>query len=610
MRRKLYRHSSVVRRLKPRLYHPFDHISDLRSLKSASGLGGIYGIPRLLWVSGDGNNPTISPFKNSLTKSGSPSIETSPYELVDGSSVNEEVHDGNSNRRTTESLNPGIDDDFVILLMGKYGYDGGGYYSYFFGTRNTGRGIRLGLRHDTNQMYCFLNGDAQKNLGSQEIGIANGYFITITVVNRDDKGVTAFNGDFGSLVDVSGNGSLANDQGVGIASLPGGGGDIVDRSSIIALAVWIDNNIAPFWETDSYSPVKELTHQLSGIYPQKGNSGIFTRNSAASWKNKNGVWAIASAELPRAGDSGGLRIAPERTTECPRNINPQNVTALTWTGAKSPTDPPPDDSTALNADGCGAWGPAAYEYANDTGSTQYVRMSAQVGNVNDRSLQALTRIVSGSGTVKLGLYDESAGTFVGTAIHDGYDERTIIDGQTPGDTDCTLALEVPDGVTVRWIAQGMETGPTCTTPIPNVATGAGATRAAEVLTTSHTPSDIQGSFKATITPMNWSGIEAGDATIITRDTAAELLYANGSTAGLNSDLDGTTSLEDIQAPADGVAQVARVRWSGPSMSLDVDGTRDIEAFDKTLDGADELVVAVDAEVGIVDLKAYDKGGER
>jgi hypothetical protein len=608
MRRKLYRHSSVVRRLKPHLYHPFDHISDLRSLKSASGLGGIYGIPRLLWVAGDGNDPTISPFKNPLTLDGSPSIEITPYELADGSSVIEEVHAGNSNRRTTELLNPGIDDDFVILAMGKYGQDGGGYYSYYFGTRDSGRGIRLGLRHDTNQMYCFLNGDTQKNLGSPENGIPNGYFITVTVVNRNDKGVTAFNGDFGSLVDVSGNGSLANNQGVGIASLPGGGGDIVNRSSIIALAVWIDDNIAPFWETDSYAPVKELTHQLSGIYPEKGNSGIFTRNSAASWQNKNGVWAIASTGLSRSGDSEGMLIEPQRQNDVYNTVNPQVTTGWSVTGGTHTAAV--DDKSALESADLLTFGPDVHRFVPG-GSDQVIYGGATTGDTNAQCIMVAIRGDAGGESVDLGLRDASTGTVqnLQTIICTTSYQVITVENQTPSDTDMQWCLDCDAGDTIYFVASQLEEGAVLTTQIPNRATAAALVRPQDVFDLSETPDDVQGSIELTITPQNWGGSDAGTPTILTRATGSPaLIYIDGS-GNWASDLDGTTTLSSGVAAADGTSHTIRLRWVGDQMSIDVNGTRISATYDGALDGSGVWRLAADAPVRVKDLKVYRKGGE-
>jgi hypothetical protein len=584
------------------LDHPFNYIAAIADLANENGLGGKYDVPDFLWIPPNGNNPIKGP---TLTLRGSPWQGATPYQLKGGSAVVSEVHTGNSNRATSESFDPGLTDDIVLLLIGTYGPDSPGYYSWFMATRGSDRGWRLGIRHDTNQMYVFLNGDSLTSASAPSgSGVVNGYFIVIAVVDRSHDVVVAYNNNFGSLGSIP-SGSLASGVGLGLCALPSGAGDVVEDSSVLGAAIWYGTGIADFWKADSYAPVKELTQYLSGISPVSGIQGIYTRASAATWKDRNGRWAIASPGLPRCGDSSGLVLSPARTNEAYRNINPlagHAAAALTWTGAKAPTEV--DDSTALAVDDAEVWGPNVYEYANDTGATQYIRMSAQTGNTNARSLQCLIRQVAGSGTVKLGLYDESAGTFSGTTIHDGYDERTIINGQIPGDNDLTLCLEVPDGVTIRWIAHDMGEGAYAQYPTPNWATATSASRSADLLATSHTNNSDQQSVEATVTPLGWS------AWIINTSVGGTIiLYAATLGGGRWAVYDSTLSefVPPPTVPTDGVSHKVRSRWKGAVKSIVSAGDRDSGSYDGSMGAGVVSLTPTYLESKIKDLVIYRNG---
>jgi hypothetical protein len=491
----------------------------------------------------------------------------------------------------------------IILVVGQVGWTAtAGYYSLNVATRQAGRGWRAAYRHDTDQIYCFLNADTQVNVVAPVAAVINGLFTVIIVVDRDGNSVAIINDTVGSNFATPA-GSLVG-SGIGIGGAPLGGGDATSGSAFVAVGVWYGSDYAPYYAADNYARAKNLSHRLTGIYPVQGDRGTYTRTSARAWLDYSGVWRLGTYGLPVSGSAQGLKASPQRVNKAFRNANPQNANALTWTGGVSPTTA--DDSTALSADDAYVWGPYVYDFDNTTGSTQYIRMSAQVGNTNPHSLQCLIRVVSGSGTVKLGLYDESAGTFVGTAIHDGYDAMTEIDGQVPADTDCTLCLEVPNGINIRWIAQDMEEEPRCFDPIPNWSTVASATMTLEELASTYTAVDEQGSLESEITPDGYSGGDVGTTKIIRNNsTLSTWLFHTTTQYRFN---DGSSSVVlPSTIPTDGVAVPLRCRWKSNDFSISSDTQRGDASYDGTVLGTGPVTIAPDKPMRFATLRIYRNG---
>ena len=93
---------------------PGRYVSDARDLANAGGLGGVFGIPDFLWVAGDGNTPTIGP---TMTVVGTPTVDTTPYVLSDGTPVPAEYYDGASSRVTVSEVDPGANQDVIALVF-------------------------------------------------------------------------------------------------------------------------------------------------------------------------------------------------------------------------------------------------------------------------------------------------------------------------------------------------------------------------------------------------------------------------------------------------------------------------------------------------------------
>ena len=223
----------------------------------------------------------------------------------------------------------------------------------------------------------------------------------------------------------------------------------------------------------------------------------------------------------------------------------------------------------------------------------------------------ISRQFSGAGAAYIGLWDVSASTY-SNAVTLGPGSsyaRTIARDQTPPDTDSQFCVKIEDDCVVYFVAAQLELGDVATSPIPNWATAATATRAADVLTTDETPVNLEGSVTLTVTPDGWGGTDAGTVEIL-QHTGAGSPTLHVTTGTWQCDIDGTTTLDSGVAPVDGTPATIRLQWAaGGRMSINVGGTVVSGDYDGTLQAAGAWeIVADDAPILVSDFEATDNNG--
>ena len=580
---------------------PFTSVGDPASVDRFGWPVGDLGVPDLDWADGDGVNPLQGPV---LTAASDPDPgQTTPWVDVGGVARTNTEFDGNDYYSSVGSIDPAVNDDFVILVECRIVRLNGAVFT-IFATRD-GAVAGFFLYTDNLPRWRFASRDGVPatvtSTGLVSIGRV------LVGITYDDDGLQYLycNGNLEDSDNVAALGTIGHGAGIGIAAQPSGGASA--PCDIGRIMYWHGPNLAAIatgpWHTD-------VSDHVLGTRAAQGTAGAFARATSASWQNRNGVWAMGGLGTPKAGDSGGLRCAPARTNQAFSNINPQAGDAAVALTATAGVTAEVDDSADLLAAGAREWGPNVFEFTNATGAVQYVRMSQQTGDVNARSLQALVRRSAGVGAVSLGLYDESAGTFVaGAAIHDGYDARTLVHGQTPADLDCTMCLEIADNTTVRFTAHDMSAGTRCTTPIPNTALAAAAIRNADEWTSDVTPLDLQGGVSLTATPLGWSAAETGGASLLWTVWGAQATLRVSAAGFWELALDGTTTLTSTVQPADGVANDIRFFWStGGLITLTVDDDTQTGPYDGTIRWAGEWqLIAQIAEFEVKDFTTYRNG---
>ena len=334
-------------------------------------------------------------------------------------------------------------------------------------------------------------------------------------------------------------------------------------------------------------------------------SATFTRATAATYL-RGGVWRLAASGVARVGD-GGIWLGPTRTNKCTINYGHSGSTGWVKAGDAAATLDDDADAAAVSAAGLGDFDPvllldnsagaaAAYAYPDLAG--------ASTGNVNKHSLQVIARCVGGTGD--LGWWDVGAGTFtsVGSLTGTTAYVRDVWSDLTPPDTDVRLCLHAPAGVQIYFLLADLQENAIPTSPIPNAATAATATRNADSLTLPLTPRDAAGAISFALTPRGWDGTDLTTTSILLTRGGYWSMYVNAVSAGQVIIGDGTTIIAKTVAQQDGVAQSHRMEW-GPRLALIVDDYVGSAAYDGSLRGSGQWTLGSSTvEVSISDVRCY------
>ncbi len=188
------------------------------------------------------------------------------------------------------------------------------------------------------------------------------------------------------------------------------------------------------------------------------------------------------------------------------------VTGWTATGGLTPTIV--DDAAALLAAGLDPLGDDVLSLVNNSGDTQYIYSGAVSGGVEKHSLSAFARSPAPTTVPKIGWYNAGF-TSVGD-ITQAY-ARTEYPDLTPPSADEVLGFEIADGETLLVTLGQSELGATVSSPIPNIATVATATRNDDVVTLRE--GRAQGTFRS-LSGGTWTETAASSGTIDLGDEIA------------------------------------------------------------------------------------------
>jgi hypothetical protein len=561
---------------------------------------------KLAWAPPDANAPRIwlgaVNTTDRLTLTGVPTAVDSPWVDSNGTRIQAENCAATVFRnQAATSLDPSATDDWVGLLYYRPHHTLGGnaMLSSF-----SGRGIFM--YNTINVVNLYILGDVA--LVPSIAANPCGWQVAIGIVSRA-TGRSRIWSHTATVDGATPAGALGGAGGIGLFCHPGGGNAF---GGAIAAALWcVGSGIAAPFLADTYALPKRITRLLTGIEPRSGGgSGVVahTRATVRSWYDGAGRLHFASAGLPCAGDAAagaasGLRIAPTRTNKVYNTINPTATTG--WTASGGTHSHSVDDSAALATAKIENAGPYVHRFVPGAGDEE-IYGGAATATTGAHSLSCYLRGAAGGESVDICLRDASSGALQvcdTVALTTGW-VRYFVHGVTPDDTDQVFCLDCDAGDTVYFTLPQLEAGARCTSPIPNWATAAAATRIADTLDPPLTPSDAQGALECGVTPIHWADTEAGDCLIVDRVTGTGELLRADSAGGLATD-DGTTEVRDTTtALVDGTRVAAQVSW-GPSLDLVVDGTRETGAYDGALGGSGLLRLEADlAEVAVDSIKVY------
>lgn len=565
-----------------------------------------FGTPSFVWVAGDGNTPTVGP---ALTATGTPGSLAGPWELEDGTRLPLEMATGTSCRTSATKIAPAnaggvTTEDVVIPLIGVIPSANADIYRYISTRTIAGlQGFEISLATAAAPaLYAVAatsGGSAVSQPAASHIA-RGGLFVAVLIYNCTANTVVLWTpGGVGAAGAVPA--GTVTGGGLGVSAMPDGSLKLSAGAGVLATAFYKGAGLAAAWAADTYARCKELTALATGLEP-RGNQApskgrpTCARASAVTWYDDDGRLWIGSAGLMRAGDPKGCRIAPARTNLCYNNVNPQNTTGLTASGGTLARVA--DDSAALATAKLECLGPSVFSFAPGA-SDQSVRCGANTGAVTKHSESVFLRGAVGGESVHLGLWDASAGAFTAHAtvtLTTGW-QRFNIDNITPGDTDCSWAIEGHAGDTFYFVGQQLELGEDSTSLIPNWATAATAARAATTLDPPVTPRDARGKVKCGVTPLGYSGAVTGGNTIVARTTGGTVLGTDDSTDDWTTN-DGSTEVK-AGAVATGTRAAIVVEWAGTTQQLTVDGTAASAAYDGAVAGSGTYrLQASSAEVAI------------
>lgn len=557
-------------------HQPFAYAGDDHAVDRMGWPVDHLGTPVFDWADGDGLNPHVGP---ALTAAGSPTAGVAtPWVGHGGEDVTATEFDGADGYSDSAQFDPASGQDVRVLALVRPIDDRASANYRVFSNRNAGSGFTVYWRTDNPRIICYFNNGSSAS--SVSLDVPSGWMLIDYYLDLDGNHTLKING--ASNANASPGGDHGSGSGLGLGMMPNGTDQFI--GDIARVMVWFGGS-----ELSNASDHASLLASVLGVQNvQRNGVATFARASSAV-KAVGSRYHVFSSGSPRSGNTDGLLVEAAGTNKVYNTINPQATTGWSTGGG---TLTVVDDSAALEAAGLREVGPNVFE-ASTGGSAAVMRCGAVTGNTNPHSLSVFARTIAG-GPAEIGFRDASSGAWTKVGdISDSY-TRTTFDNQTPSDTDELLAIRIPVGCTIRFTLPQMEESPICTSPIPNVATAATATRATDVLDTTHTPRDAEGAVEAGLTPVGWSGADLASARVVTRATASRLVRYNG--GGYWDAYDGTTitSVPAI-APADGVRNLVRTRWGDGGWRIDVDGTRDPQNYDGAIEGAGVIRLSPDSQ---------------
>lgn len=562
MRRGLYRHNKSVGRHKPILDHQFDHIANLRDLTNADGLGGKFGLFDTLWISPDGKAPVrwlgVPNNDDRFLQDGTLNPGVNPYRLEDGTDQSSTIFDisvSSSLRDPTTGIHdPALTDDAVIFCFGCKS-EATATSSRTYSTRIGGQGWQVFM---TSTLIAFAWSDAGGTVTRTVTDALASIFFAIAVVERSGQVTLFVNGVSSGGVAVPGGAQAGS--GLSVACAPNG--TLLFDGQIYACGHKYGSGISADWLADNAAKVVEFTNTFTGILPRVGSGPLYTRDSTRIYYplGPNGRAHIVSNSLPPAGNVEGLGTDEQIVSVTDKNhvlesgdlasLNTRIDAGLvgtlqTETGA---------DLAALQAALPWASG-VVYDIDNPTGGTLYARFGNQVGVTSACWISIRARVISG--TINLGFIGgPSSWVQVLAGISSNYVRN--YGTANPIVTAARCGLEIPSGGRVRVILWCAGVGARVLDEVPSLtAFGVNFTVAQGVLTTAHTPSDIEETYDLVCKPRLWGAASAGDSgDIVSRSGGVAGIIAV--TAGGNvTTTDGTSTPSAAMSENDGIQETLR-----------------------------------------------------
>lgn len=538
----------------------------------------VWGVPKFLWMGGD--TPLIAPDPaTTLTAVGSVTTgQPTPYRYPDGTDATCDVFATNAYRRdNAHTLAPANTNDIVYTIKFRRPYYNTVGNITLFGNRSGGAGFPGFEGYLTAAGYPVWYVRVGASTGSDSavtVTAARSWSVVTFLLDRTGLDGYSWVNHYSGGTDAFPAGSLVGD-GVSIGGLVNGLEFAENGFAVEWVACWWGDGIYANWSADSYRLVKRLNMEAMGLRETQTNSKywIFSGVSGGgmSYKDHNGRWNFAYGDnhgAIAAGNPNGLVLAPGGVNTVPGtayNWDPTGVGGWTLTGGAMAVV---NDAASLATAKAEVWGPSVYEFTNATGAPQTAYCGSDTAN-SVYQAHCLARYVSGAGAT-IGVRETATGNYTPLAnILDNYAHTFSTFGSIAAGW--KLAIQIPDGCVLRFIAHSLMGGTATTNGIVGypkpVRTAPWDSTAMNPTHTvlEYTPVNASGSLLVSIAPISWSGVEGkADARVFrTVANATSILYQEDTAPGGWTMTDGTTlnALNSLYNPVNGVYQLLWMAWS-------------------------------------------------
>ena len=483
MYRDLYRRSRSLQRELPLAYFPFSYSGDPLSRDRFNWPVDALSDYRILdWSNNDGLTPFYGP---PLTMDGTVVFnKPMPGNRIHGEDIlGADFGSAGLLKATTGLPTISATDDWYIAILLRVGpddYDTGILRNILQFGGNTSPGT-WDLRANNQTLNLVMRGDTTIQAWAGSTWSINNSFGFYQVSIDKDGDVYYFINNYQK--NVSGgcpSGSIYNNTGFSISGYHDSLTYLIN-SNIARVMIFAGPGLADICQADTNKFMFEMYYSVIGLHPRYGAYPTFTRNELSSQEQKSKLY-FYGYDCPMVGEETHFSIEPAITQKCYRNYDQDTGNTGLILSAGSFTWVDESSSLASATVDISVLGPKVAQFANSSGSDQYITSGATTGNTNPHSLSGYVRITAGSGA-RIGFLHTGGTVFQDLGAVGSDWDRLKIEDQTPAATDAIWCVMVPNGCTVQLTGQQLEEFKYSTAFLPNNLTAATVSRTTDSLVT-------------------------------------------------------------------------------------------------------------------------------
>lgn len=364
--------------------------------------------------------------------------------------------------------------------------------------------------------------------------------------------------------------------------------------------VFAGPNIGTICQANSRQFMFEMYYSVIGLNPNNGVYPDFSRVELTSNEQKNKLW-FYGYNCPVVSYENGITINPAITQKCYKNYDQDTGDTGLTLSAGSFTWPDESSSLAAAAVDVSVLGPKVAQFANSSGSDQYITSGAATGNTNPHSLSGYVRITAGSGA-RIGLLHTGGAVFQDLGAVGSTWDRLKINGATPAANDAIWCIMVPDGCTVQLTGQQNEEFSYVTDFLPNNLTAATVSRTTDKLITNQIIDNDKGGIEFNYKSKYTGNVSTLSRLIVPSSTGTRFFFIYNYTV---RSLDGSTTMVHPVNICDENWHHISIKWDASISKrwIDVDNILEIGDYDGSWSGPSETF-KIGGHVGFCEIKNF------